>query len=272
MDNLDYEFILEDRLAKIRAINEQYDLEHNAYIAFSGGKDSCVVSHLIDLALPNNTIPRVYVNTGIEYVDMVKFVKNKAKNDSRIIIINNKLNIKKTLAEKGYPFKSKEHSSKVATFCNNQDAILEMVSELKTKTIDEINAEFETKWKNKRGIDVALLIIGLAYRKNEKKIMPKNPIYLTPKILKYQFTKEINKLDFKISDKCCFKFKEEPMKNYSKTTNRFIAITGLMREEGGRRTSTLCTAFNKRTGKLKSFSPLAVITKEWENDFVEREY
>ena len=39
-----YEFTLEDRLAKIRAINEQYDLEHNAYIAFSGGKDSCVVS------------------------------------------------------------------------------------------------------------------------------------------------------------------------------------------------------------------------------------
>ena len=27
----DYEFMLEDRISKIRAINEQYDLEHNAY-------------------------------------------------------------------------------------------------------------------------------------------------------------------------------------------------------------------------------------------------
>lgn len=70
----DYEFMLEDRIAKIQAINNEYDLEHNGYIAFSGGKDSCVLSKLIDLALPNNKIPRVYVNTGIEYNDIVKYV------------------------------------------------------------------------------------------------------------------------------------------------------------------------------------------------------
>lgn len=77
MNNADYEFILTDRIAKIQAINEQYDLEHNSYIAFSGGKDSVVLSHLIDMALPNNKIPRVYANTGIEYNDMVKFVKRE---------------------------------------------------------------------------------------------------------------------------------------------------------------------------------------------------
>ncbi len=32
------EFLLSDRIAKIRAINEQYNLLDNAYISFSGGK------------------------------------------------------------------------------------------------------------------------------------------------------------------------------------------------------------------------------------------
>lgn len=71
------EFILQDRIVKIQAINEQYNLEQNAYISYSGGKDSTVLHHLIDLALPNNKIPRLYANTGIEYNMMVKFVKRE---------------------------------------------------------------------------------------------------------------------------------------------------------------------------------------------------
>ena len=71
------EFLLQDRIAKIKSINEQYDLEHNAYISFSGGKDSTVLSHLIDEALPGNTIPRVFFNTGIEYKLLVSFVERE---------------------------------------------------------------------------------------------------------------------------------------------------------------------------------------------------
>lgn len=113
---MDYDLMLLDRIAKIQAINNQYDLLNNSYIAFSGGKDSVVLSHLIDLALPDNKIPRVYANTGIEYNDMVKYVKDLAKNDPRIVILNQTKNIKKTLNEYGYPFKSKEHSLRVCEF------------------------------------------------------------------------------------------------------------------------------------------------------------
>ena len=81
------EFLLQDRIAKIKSINEQYDLENNSYVSFSGGKDSTVLSHLIDLALPGNKIPRVYINTGIEYKLMVEYVHNKMKEDDRIIEI-----------------------------------------------------------------------------------------------------------------------------------------------------------------------------------------
>ena len=113
------EFLLADRIAKIKSINELYDLENNAYISFSGGKDSTVLSHLIDEALPNNKIPRVYLNTGIEYKSIVAFVERERERDCRIQIIFSKQNIKTMLEVVGYPFKSKEHSQKVSYYQNS---------------------------------------------------------------------------------------------------------------------------------------------------------
>ena len=113
---LDNDFILSDRIQKIKSINEMYDLENNAYISFSGGKDSTVLHYLIDIALPNNRIPRVFLNTGIEYNYIVDFVRKLSKNDERIKIISPKRNIREVLTNYGYPFKSKEHSQKVALY------------------------------------------------------------------------------------------------------------------------------------------------------------
>ena len=61
----DFEFMVQDRITKIRSINELYNLEKNAYVSFSGGKDSLVASLLLDKALPGNNIPRVFFDTGI---------------------------------------------------------------------------------------------------------------------------------------------------------------------------------------------------------------
>lgn len=109
----DYELLEIDRIAKIQSINKQYDLENNAYLSFSGGKDNTVLHYLLDLALPGNKIPRLFINTGIEYEYIVDFVKQLEQKDSRIQIVNSGVNIKKMLEIEGYPFKSKEHSLKV---------------------------------------------------------------------------------------------------------------------------------------------------------------
>lgn len=62
--------------------------------------------------------------------------------------------------------------------------------------------------------------------------------------------------------------KEQPINEWEKQNKRPHKILGLMREEGGRRTTTKCQAF--KNGKL-SFSPLAVVSKEWEEWFI-KEY
>ena len=88
------EFLLQDRISKIKSIDKQYDLKNNAYISFSGGKDSTVLHYLLDLALPGNKIPRLFLNTGIEYKFILDYVREMAKRDDRIIIYNVGKNIK----------------------------------------------------------------------------------------------------------------------------------------------------------------------------------
>lgn len=112
---IDYELELFDRIHAIADTIAKYG-EKNFYVSFSGGKDSTVVSHLVDMAVPGNKIPRVFINTGIEYDAIVRFVKKKASKDGRFVILQPSSPIKKMLEEKGYPFKSKEHSLKLSQY------------------------------------------------------------------------------------------------------------------------------------------------------------
>ena len=72
------EFILQDRLGVIRDTIHKYG-EDKFYLAYSGGKDSTVVHYLLDMALPDNTIPRVFANTGIEYNAIVEYVRERER-------------------------------------------------------------------------------------------------------------------------------------------------------------------------------------------------
>lgn len=219
------EFLLQDRIAKIRSINELYDLEKNAYISFSGGKDSTVLHYLIDEALPNNNIPRVYINTGIEYCDVVKFVKELQVSDSRIKIISPRKNIKEILEQYGYPFKSKEHSQRIQGYKNGErgENILRYF-------------RFKEYW----------------YRQ-------------CPKCLMYQIEP-----DFKlnISKKCCEKLKKEPFKEYEKQAGKKIAITGMLKEEGGQRKNISCIITDSKSGEPKKFHPLSVVTSDFEKWYI----
>lgn len=220
------DFILDDRLDKIIQIIKKYG-EENFYIAFSGGKDSTVLSELIDLALPTNTIPRVYANTGIELNMIRDFVAEMSVHDKRIEIIKPTNPIKEMLEKEGYPFKSKIHSRCVNLFQIDPD---------------------KNMWKGYIG---------------------KRPEYwhsnTCPNKLMYQFTDQ-NKL--RISDKCCFKLKEEPLTKWALLNKKSIAIIGIMQEEGGRRTKANCLVLSGK--KLKKFQPLVPVTKEWEEWLIDR--
>lgn len=113
------EFAIADRVGAIRAMAEKYDLEGGAYLSFSGGSDSCLASRLIDEALPGNRIPRVFINTGVEYNEVLRFVRELQRKDDRIVFLSPKGSFKKKLEDFWYPFKSKEHSLFLSLYQRN---------------------------------------------------------------------------------------------------------------------------------------------------------
>ena len=112
---MDNELLLFDRVNVIKDTINKHG-EENFYLSFSGGKDSTILHHLLDMALPNNQIPRAFINTGIEYQAIVDFVKSLAKNDPRFVILQPTQAIKPMLEKYGYPFKSKQHSHNVMVY------------------------------------------------------------------------------------------------------------------------------------------------------------
>lgn len=147
------DLILEDRKRVIQITNDKYNLNEKAYLSFSGGKDSTILHYLLDMAIPNNKIPRVFIDTGIEYNYIREFVYELAKNDNRFVIIKPQLNIKNILDKYGYPFKSKQHSHNLAIYQRSGHC----------KSVDRY--------------------LG---------IIDSNTLFRCPKILEYQFTNDFN--------------------------------------------------------------------------------
>lgn len=125
------ELMLFDRIDAIQRYIKTYG-EDNFYISLSGGKDSTLLHYLIDEALPGNKIPRVFINTGIEYTLIVDFIHKLMLTDSRIVEIKPSIPIKPMLEKYGYPFKSKEHSSRLEQFQRdhyNQKTLIKYLDE-----------------------------------------------------------------------------------------------------------------------------------------------
>ena len=100
---------LEDKVAMTnQKIKQWYDYWNgNVYVAFSGGKDSTVLLHLVRSLYPE--VPAVFCNTGLEYPEIVKFVKTI----DNVTWLKPKKTFKRIIEEHGYPVISKEVALKV---------------------------------------------------------------------------------------------------------------------------------------------------------------
>ena len=78
--------------------------ENGTYISFSGGKDSTALLHLVRSVFPN--VPAVFVDTGLEYPEIKKFVKTF----DNVEIIRPKMMFNQVLDKYGFPIVSKEVS------------------------------------------------------------------------------------------------------------------------------------------------------------------
>ena len=88
-----------------RRIRDWYDYWNGeVYVSFSGGKDSTVLLHIARELYPD--IEAVFVNTGLEYPEIQKFVKTF----DNVTILRPKMRFDEVINKYGYPIISKEVS------------------------------------------------------------------------------------------------------------------------------------------------------------------
>ena len=106
LQSLPLEVKIKKSQQRIREWVEYYG-EDGVYVSFSGGKDSTVLLDIVRKMYPG--IEAVFVNTGLEYPEIVDFVKRF----DNVTILRPKKNFRQVLTEYGYPVISKEVSATI---------------------------------------------------------------------------------------------------------------------------------------------------------------
>ena len=92
------------------------------YISFSGGKDSTVLLHIARQIYSD--IEAVFVNTGLEYPEIQKFVKSF----ENVTILRPKMRFDEVIKKYGYPLISKNISRKIYDARNGKEWALKYVN------------------------------------------------------------------------------------------------------------------------------------------------
>lgn len=187
----------------------------SVYVSFSGGKDSTVLKHIVDQMYDD--VPAVFVNTGLEYPEIQRFVKDiKAGKypcfSSNVEIIRPEMRFDQVLKTYGFPVISKEVAHKT------HDAN-------SARRNGNFNSYAERQFN------------GTYTSKNGKKTMID--------IQKWKFLLDA---PFEVSHKCCDVMKKRPAKHYGKETGRMPMMATMASESQLRRQKWLkfgCNAFEQ---------------------------
>jgi len=103
------ELPLEDKIEFSKSvIREWYNhWDGNVFVAFSGGKDSTVLLHLVRSVYPE--VKGVFSNTGLEYPEIYDF----AKNTPNVEIIQPRKKFTQVLKEDGFPISNKKRARQI---------------------------------------------------------------------------------------------------------------------------------------------------------------
>lgn len=209
----------------------------NVYVAFSGGKDSTVLADLCAkwCKVCGNTLYLVFVDTGLEYPEIRKHVKEFAewlrqKYEIEIVleIIRPEKRFDEVVKECGYPIISKSVANCVRGARMGQQSRINL---LNGKDCD--GSDRKSKFSK----------------------------------LKY---KPLLDVDFKISDQCCDIMKKAPSKDYKKKTGRMPLLATMAEESMLREKTWLKNGCNAFEGKNPHSAPMSFWTEQDVLQYIKR--
>ena len=131
--------IMKTKLRIQEWINE-YGAE-GVYVAFSGGKDSTVLLHIVRSMYPD--VEAVFSDTGLEYPEIKEFVKSF----DNVTIVRPEMSFKQVVEQKGYPIISKSVSNCVRLAKKNIEDGKETVRVRQIKGLEVGSIFNKGKWE-----------------------------------------------------------------------------------------------------------------------------
>lgn len=217
----DFEFLLQDTLAKAKSVIPLYK---NPRIAYSGGSDSDVVMHLMQ---PFN-IKAVFYDTGIEWQATKNHVQYMQDLDFDVDTIKAERPVPISNKKYGHPFISKQVSE-----------WLERLQRHNFQFQEHGHLDFKTLWKIYPKSKAALRWWCNDWGEKSRFNIEYN-IYLKEFLIEYG-------LPFRVSGKCCDGAKKMPIKTYTKSNEVDLMILGLRKSEGGSRVGAYNSCFSQST-------------------------
>lgn len=207
--------------------NEYIDqvLGGQVYISFSGGKDSTVLKHIVDSMYDD--VPALFVNTGLEYPEIQKFVREikEGKYDgfnSNVEIVRPEMRFDEVLKTYGYPVISKQ----TAQVIREAKIGLAKGDGSYSYRIAKLNGELKQADGTKSQFNCD----------------------------RWKFMLDA---DFDVSEQCCNIMKKKPLKKYEKETGRRPIIGTMADESRGRHFDWLrygCNSFDKKRSSSRPMS------------------
>ena len=108
---------IDHSLGVIDQFNSHYD--GMVYVAFSGGKDSCVMLHLVEMIIPN--VPCMFIMTGCESPSVCRFIRKMKSDGHNIEFVRPKKTLRQVFADEGFPLVSKQVANQVEQVRRNPD-------------------------------------------------------------------------------------------------------------------------------------------------------
>lgn len=116
--------------------------EDGVYISFSGGKDSTVLLHIVRSMYPD--VEAVFVNTGLEYPEIQKFVKTF----DNVTILRPEMRFDEVIKKYGYPLITKEVSGKIVETKANPNGYASQSFDNQSPKVLRYGSKYDlSKWK-----------------------------------------------------------------------------------------------------------------------------
>ena len=251
---LPLELKIERSKERIRDWVYYWGVDH-VYVAFSGGKDSTVLLHLVR-SIFGEEIPAVFINTGLEFPEIQRHVRSFPN----VVILTPNMNFRDVLSTYGYPVIGKEVAHCIEATRNYVSRKLEGNRELH---YNHLSPDYWSKARDdalnrKKGTSLVQVLfgVGLAEPKQNTK-----GIEVKSRFSGEKYTSLLN-ADFKISDMCCTVMKKDVSHDYQVKEKRHPFIGTLAEESSIRRASWLRNGCNVFDGDKASSKPLSFWTEQ----------